>query len=298
MDEDARDDYFGLLRGRLDEDFRLLRAAIAAADPEAKVPSCPDWTANQLAHHVAQTYLHKVECINRGAFPEDWPPTGLNPDPVGVLDEGFAALTAVFDEHLPGDPAATWHRPDQTVGFWIRRMCQETVVHRVDAEQVAGLELAPIPARIALDGVDEFLDLFIGYLSEDWPEHFADVLTQPDQRPVLISGGGRSWTVQARPEGVAVRQVLAVAGIGSAAEAAEAGQPDAAGLVGVVEAATATGARSDAERAQQDGAALVEGEPAQLLLWLWGRVGDRSVHRTGDPALLDQFLALRRKATQ
>ena len=266
MDEDVRDDYFAGLRARLGEDFRLLRAAIAAADPDAPVPSCPDWTANRLAHHVAHTYLHKVECIRTGAFPEDRPPADLNPDPVGVLDESYAALGAVFDEHRPQDPAATWHGPDQTVGFWIRRMCQETVVHRVDAEQAAGLELAPIPAEVALDGVDEFLELFIGYMSREWAEHFADVLEHADPRPVSVVCGGRSWTLEARPEGVEVRPALAVPGSEGGGEA---GEPT-----------------------------LVEGEPAELLLWLWGRVGDRSVRRQGDPALLEQFLALRKKATQ
>jgi len=266
MDEDVnepRESYFARLRARLEEDFRLLRAAIAASDHEERVPSCPEWTADRLAHHVAQTYLHKVECIRLGAFPEDWPPADLNPDPVGVLDDGFAALTAAFDAHRPQDAAATWHGPDQTVGFWIRRMCQETVVHRVDAEQVAGIELAPIPQDIALDGIDEFLELFIGYLSGDWPEHFADVLEHADPRPVMIAGGGRSWSLEAQPGGVTVRSLLAVA------------------------------AADVSERTT-----LVEGEPAELLLWLWGRVGDRSVRQVGDPALLEQLLALRKKATQ
>jgi hypothetical protein len=30
------------------------------------------------------------------------------------------------------DPAGSWYTPDQTVGFWIRRMAQETVIHRID----------------------------------------------------------------------------------------------------------------------------------------------------------------------
>lgn len=268
MDEDVKDDYFARLRTRLGEDFRLLRAAIAAADPEAKVHSCPDWTTRQLAQHVATTYLHKVECIRTGEFPKEVRPVEPESDPVGVLDSSYAELSAVFDAHRPGDPAATWHGPDQTVGFWIRRMCQETVVHRVDAEQVAGLELAPIPQDVALDGVDEFLDLFIGYMSTVWTKHFADVLAQADPRPVLISGGGRSWTLAALPDGVRVRPALAVAG--SEQGAAE---------------GSATAVR-------------IEGEPEELLLWLWGRVGDRAVRREGDAALLEQFLALRKKATQ
>jgi hypothetical protein len=52
-------------------------------------------------------------------------------------------------------------RPDQTVGFWIRRMAQETVVHRVDAELAAEVAPGAIPDDIALDGIDEFLIAFI-----------------------------------------------------------------------------------------------------------------------------------------
>jgi len=258
MSKRDRDVYFSGLRGRLDDEFRLLRAAIAGADPWATVPACPEWNADQLAHHVAQTYLHKVECIRQGKFPEDWPPRDLNPSPVGVLDDGYRELTACFDEHRPVDLAATWHEPDQTVGFWIRRMCHESVVHRVDAEQVAGIELAPIPPEVALDGIDEFLTLFIGHLSQSWREHFAEVLEGADPRPVTIAAGGREWTLTAKPEGVEVRE----------------------------------------EQGTGEEVARISGDPDDVLLWLWGRADDRAVRRKGDEALIAQFRALRVKATQ
>src|SRR4029453_10276847 len=57
------------------------------------------------------------------------------------------------------DPATllwTFHPPDQTAGFWRRRMAQETVVHRVDAESAHGRP-RPVPAALAADGVDEGL---------------------------------------------------------------------------------------------------------------------------------------------
>ena len=201
-----RDVYFARLRGRLDDEFRLLRAAIAGADPWAAVPACPDWNADQLAHHVAGTYLYAVESVLRDAPPEERRPSERNPSPVGALDDGYKALSSCFDAHRYSDPAETWHEPDQTVGFWIRRMCQESVVHRVDAEQVAGIELAPIPNDVALDGIDEFLTLFIGYLSRTWREHFAQVLENADPRPVTIAAGGREWTVTATSEGVEVAE--------------------------------------------------------------------------------------------
>lgn len=256
------------LRAGLNHEFQLLRAAIAGADRSAKVPCCPDWTADQLAHHVAQTYLHKVECIRLGAFPENWPPEDLDPDPVAALDEEFAALTAAFDAHDPADPAATWHDPDQTVGFWIRRMAHETLIHRVDAEQVAGLELAPIDEDLALDGIDEFLDLFIGFFSRKYPEEYGSALQDPDRRPLAVSADGSTWTLTTSETGVEVARssTADVAGSGPAA---------------VPEAAV-----------------TVSGAPAEMLLWLWVRTDDAAVHIEGDEQALAQLKALRKEATQ
>lgn len=254
---------FAWLRAHLDHEFRLLRTAIAAADPAWRVPSCPEWDADRLAHHVAETYLHKVACIEQGKMPEDWPPADLDPSPTGVLDQAYAALAACFDAHRPSDPAATWYGPDQTVGFWIRRMCHESVVHRVDAELTAGLELAPIPEDIALDGIDEFLTRFLAFLSQEWPDHFADLLPGADRRPVTIAAGGREWTLTVEPERVAVGEYLV----------------------------------PDESAYQRNEAALIGGEPGRVLLWLWGRLDERAVSRSGDPGLAEQFAALRRKGT-
>ena len=47
--------------------------------------------------------------------------------------------------------------------FWIRRMAQETVIHRVDAELALGEPFAPIPDDLALDGIDEVLERFLAF---------------------------------------------------------------------------------------------------------------------------------------
>ena len=46
--------------------------------------------------------------------------------------EPSAGLVAEFSARKPEDPAGTWYTPDQTVGFCIGRMAQETVIHRID----------------------------------------------------------------------------------------------------------------------------------------------------------------------
>ena len=52
-----------------------------------------------------------------------------------------AMHAARFD---PAAPSWTWWPDDQTAGFWLRRMAQETAVHRVDVELPLG---ATTPTR-------------------------------------------------------------------------------------------------------------------------------------------------------
>jgi uncharacterized protein (TIGR03083 family) len=56
--------------------------------------------------------------------------------------------------------------PRKDVGWVIRRMAQETAVHRVDAEQVAGRP-SSIDAELAADGIDEFLEYFLPHAAKD-----------------------------------------------------------------------------------------------------------------------------------
>ncbi|MFC4586094.1 maleylpyruvate isomerase family mycothiol-dependent enzyme [Sphaerisporangium corydalis] len=246
------------LLGCLADEFALLRDAVAATDPAATVPSCPEWTVGDLAEHVAYVYLHKTESIRRGVAPDPWPSEKLDSDPVTALADTYARLTATFAAHSPGDHAYTWHEPDQTVGFWIRRMAHETVIHRVDAQLAAGLPVSAIPADIAIDGIDEMLKLFVGYGSTQWADDFGPLLDSPDERPVSVSTSHHAWTLTATKAGVEVS-----------------------------DAATGFG-----------GDALVSGEATPLLLWLYNRAGDETVRLSGDRELLGQFHALRTAGTQ
>ena len=123
-------------RELLAEDFRRLRSLVGEAD-ERPVPDCPGWTAADVARHTAMVYLHKVASIRDGEMPrEGWPPEHLRTaEPGPLLDDAYAQLVGQLDTHAPGDHAATWWPPDQTVGFWLRRMAHETSIHRHDVER-------------------------------------------------------------------------------------------------------------------------------------------------------------------
>ncbi|GIG58579.1 hypothetical protein Lfu02_29510 [Longispora fulva] len=221
-------------RARLADD--TARLAAVATDLDARVPSCPDWTVEDLVRHVAQVYLHKVQCMRLGHHPEDWPHDHSAEPALALLTRAHAELEAEFAARAPESTTYTWYGPDQTVGFWVRRMAQEAAVHRVDAELAAG-QVTLVAADLAADGVDEVLRIFLAWTSIQWPEDY----TLTDAPVVEVRTGGRSWFVRPTVAGVFVE-------------------------------------------AEGEAATTISGEPSDVLLWLWRRVGDDAVTITGDPA--------------
>ena len=236
----------------LSADYGDLRDAATAVELTAPVPSCPGWTMSDLVFHVAEVYLHKVTLMVHGEVPPDWQ---RRPGRAGVrwpYSPGYAAVLAQFSAREPGSSTLTWYEPDQTVAFWIRRMAQETVVHRIDAELAAGLPVTPVPADLAVDGVDEVLTRMLAYGSVAWPEEFAELegehlAGEGGQDTITVAAGRAAWTVRPSPREVVV-------------EDGAVDQP------------------SDHPRA------MVEGPPDLLLRWLWGRADDGAGRVTGDPA--------------
>jgi uncharacterized protein (TIGR03083 family) len=229
----------------LEADYTRLREVVQGADLTAVVPTCPDWTVDDLVRHVGTVYLHKVECMRLGTHPDPWPPAALaDEESRALLDRGYSALAAEFSSRASESPAFTWYGPDQTVGFWIRRMAQETVIHRVDAEFGAGVATAPIPADLAHDGIDEFLVAFVEYGTQTWADEFTELLGPADGRSVRVETPDAAWLITLTPEAVHVRT-------------------------------------SDVDGADT----VVRGEPADLLLWLWNRADDDVVTASGDPDL-------------
>lgn len=179
---------------------------VAGRDLDAPVPSCPEWTVTDLVRHVAEVYLHKVACIRTGARPDPWSPD-LSGDPLALLDRAYAALVEELDRD-PSSFAYTWYGPDQTVGFWVRRMAQETAIHRVDGELAAGEPVAPIPADLAVDGIDEALHLMLAYDTAKYPAEFGPALAESDGRTVLVTAGEESWSVRPTPDGVQISSAV------------------------------------------------------------------------------------------
>jgi uncharacterized protein (TIGR03083 family) len=180
-------------------DFARLRV-VAPKDLDASVPSCPGWTVADLAHHVGEVYLHKTFAMRDGVEPDPWPPAELaSEEPLALLDRAYAELRAQFAAHQPMDPAGSWYAPDQTVGFWMRRMAQETVIHRIDAELGTRQPVAPVPTDLALDGIDELLKIFVAYGVTTWGSYFTDILGNSPRHTYSINTDGAAWHVATGP---------------------------------------------------------------------------------------------------
>lgn len=183
----------------LADDFSRLRAVVPA-DLAAAVPSCPGWTVADLTRHVGEVYLHKTLAMRDGAEPEPWPPAELaDEEPLALLDRAYSGLVGEFSSRRPDDPAGFWYAPDQTVGFWIRRMAQETVIHRIDAELGTGQPVAPVPADLAVDGTDELLKIFVAYSVAEWGEYFTGVLADSPGRTYTVQTDGAAWRARTGP---------------------------------------------------------------------------------------------------
>ena len=111
------------------------------------VPSCPglDRRRPRRGTWPRCTCTRPRPCGN-GRWPAPWPPD-LGTDVLGALDDAYRQLVGELTARKPTDHALTWYEPDQTVGFWFRRMAQETVIHRLDAELAAGVAHDADPRR-------------------------------------------------------------------------------------------------------------------------------------------------------
>lgn len=185
----------------LEADFTRLREVVEGA-LDAPVPTCPGWTGADLARHVAEVYLHKAETMRQGVWPAPWPPE--LPDPLAALDDAYRQLVGELTARDVAGKALTWYGPDQTVGFWLRRMAHETVIHRLDAELAAGVDHDPVPADLAEDGIDEVLTCFLAYASVEYPDELGEHLGECDGRTVQIATEGAGWQVQLGPAEVTV----------------------------------------------------------------------------------------------
>jgi uncharacterized protein (TIGR03083 family) len=192
----------------------LYIAAIERGDPDAVVPSCPEWSLRELVHHTGGIHRWATRIVSERA--------------AGPIDESLEAVAGGW----PGDEdLAPWFRAGHALlldalrgasdddeiwaflrtapsgrAFWARRQLHETTIHRVDAELASGA-VTDVPVDQAVDGIDELLTGFLPRKSSRLrPETTRTISVQP-------TDADAAWLVTAGPDGATTERVAADADV-------------------------------------------------------------------------------------
>lgn len=132
--------------------------AIPADRLHQMVPSCPDWTGEDLVLHLGSVHRWATTWL-RTPPDGDFPPFPEQPDAHGAalvdwLTDGADALVAALADSDPDRPCGSFMGPT-TIAWWARRQAVETALHRWDA-QLLGPRTDPIEVDLAVDAIDEW----------------------------------------------------------------------------------------------------------------------------------------------
>jgi uncharacterized protein (TIGR03083 family) len=235
--------------------------AIREVPPDARVPSCPDWTADDLLWHLGEVQWFWGTVVREnvtGERAEELKP----PRPAGqaallaFYDRASRDLAEALAAAAPDSAAWTWSE-DKTVGFIRRRQAHEALIHRVDAELTADRR-TPLDPRLSADGVDEALRVMYGGVPT-WGTFTPD---RPQTVRLLAADTGDSWFVTLGRF------------TGTSPDGTSYDEPD---------------IRADDTDPGADAAAEVSGGAADLDCWLWHRPPIAAVERSGDLQVLSRF---------
>ena len=153
---------------------RIIESA-ARAGLDAPVPTCPDWTLDDVLRHVGGVQRWALDVVAQQR-------TGRGREMFGLMDQALEATLSVPADELiswfttgeqelaatlqsaPDDLACWTFLPDGNArDFWTRRQSLEASMHSVDAQLAAGPpeSVAPFPPWLAADGLDELLTGFV-----------------------------------------------------------------------------------------------------------------------------------------
>ncbi|MCY1143340.1 maleylpyruvate isomerase family mycothiol-dependent enzyme [Actinoplanes sp. Pm04-4] len=238
----------------IDERAAAFREVVASApDLDVQVPTCPEWTLRDLAHHLGDGRYAWAATVAAGPDAEAKAPSNgpQAPEDRQALVEWLAAATRAMLDALraagPHRGCWTWwsdSQSPQTTGAVARHQLQEVAVHTYDAQLTAG-SAQPLPAEIALDGVEEFL-FTCCTTTAAWPHDPATIDYHTTEGP--------SWRLTLSAQG---------------AEASRFG--------------------SDDDRAAVDVSA--SGTASDLVLLFYDRVALDAVKVEGDSRIFDQLIA-------
>jgi uncharacterized protein (TIGR03083 family) len=199
---DAATYHAGLL-----ESTERIAEILTSVEPALRVTTCPDWTLSDLALHVGRAHRWAQRIIQAKA---------QKPIDLSALDLGLPAITTRYGEWLcsgatalstavriAGTKTPVWSwSDDHSVGFWLRKITHDTIIHRVDAELTVGLRPSLSP-QLASDGVADLLAAIITLSTAGHPDPMFEGLRGLGETLQLqATDTADEWFVTRMPEGV------------------------------------------------------------------------------------------------
>jgi uncharacterized protein (TIGR03083 family) len=145
------------------EENHAFGEVIRSGDPSTPVPTCPEWTLQQLFRHVgrgdrwaAQIITDRVDHFLDLRAVEGGKPPPDPDDAILWLHAGAQRLIDAVEQAGLETPVWTFlgTRPAY---WWVRRRLHEATVHRADAALALGIEYALAP-ELAADAISEWLE--------------------------------------------------------------------------------------------------------------------------------------------
>lgn len=136
-------------------------------DHATPVPSCPGWDLADLAYHQGEVWDFWMNVVARGITEVaelralDDPPRTEGDLLIDWLATTHNGMYSALVGSPPDRAVWTWTGADRDAEWVRRRMAQESAIHLWDAANAVGYPYE-VPTSVAADGIDEFLQYFLG----------------------------------------------------------------------------------------------------------------------------------------
>ena len=189
------------------ESTERIAEILTSAEPALRVTTCPDWTLSDLTLHVGRAHRWAQRIIETRA---------QKPIDMSVVHLGLPATTTRYGAWLcsggtafstavqsAGTRTAVWSwSDDHSVGFWLRKLTHDTIIHRIDAELTVGLR-PTLSAQMAADGIADLLAAITTLSTAGHPDPIFEGLRGLGETLQLqATDTADEWFVTRMPEGV------------------------------------------------------------------------------------------------
>ncbi|RLK59036.1 maleylpyruvate isomerase family mycothiol-dependent enzyme [Actinokineospora cianjurensis] len=190
------------LASALRDQTAALAAALVGIDPNAPVPTCPQWRVRHLVGHADQALRWSADIARTGQVTQIPNPMESDPgDPATWVETMRADAEGLIDAVGAGSALVWTFFGTLPSVFWLRRMVADMTIHRADAAIAAGKEYA-VDAALAEEVITEGLELLTSPEAAAVKPSLLE-LHGNGETVLLFATSGHGWLITRKPDGLA-----------------------------------------------------------------------------------------------